>query len=361
LRVIEARNVHQALRKGLILLRETGALRGNRNSDSLGQALVSPVPVATVYSQPLERVVFWEERDANPFLHLYESLWMLSGRNDVAPLLRYSKQFAEYSDDGVTQHGAYGRRWRAWFTKSVEETDPDTKITHGWLDFVDQLPLIADRLRAYREDRRCVLQMWDPSEDLGRDGKDVPCNLCATFQVNHLGQLDLVVFCRSNDVVWGAYGANAVHFSFLLEYVSVFAGLPVGTYTQVSVNWHGYQKTLAKCWPIADAPESQFRCRYTRQEVFPMVLPRDQMECGVAIAEAVASEEKGVDASPEKDCKTYFGQVASHLFLAHALHKAGRTEEGLCVLQNLGHARSLDFVVAAQEWLRRRFIKGSNK
>jgi hypothetical protein len=48
-------------------------------------------------------------RDANPFFHVMETLWMLAGRNDLPWLVRFNKRFASYSDDGGnTQPGAYG-------------------------------------------------------------------------------------------------------------------------------------------------------------------------------------------------------------------------------------------------------------
>src|SRR5262245_32113310 len=100
MRVIEARNVHEALPMALHLLDRVGQPRDSRN----GPVLIGP-SISTVYNFPCERVLFWEERDANPFLHLYESLWMLCGRNDIQPLIRYSKQFEQYADEGV-MHGA---------------------------------------------------------------------------------------------------------------------------------------------------------------------------------------------------------------------------------------------------------------
>ena len=104
MKVLSVRNVHEALPRALKLLQQQGIERPSRN----GPVLQAPWPVTTVYQNPLERVVFWPERDANPFFHLYESLWMLAGRNDIAPLTRYAKNMANYSDDGETQHGAYG-------------------------------------------------------------------------------------------------------------------------------------------------------------------------------------------------------------------------------------------------------------
>jgi len=180
--------------------------------------------------------MFWPERDANPFFHLYEALWMLAGRNDVAPLERYVKKSIDYSDDGKTLHGAYGYRWRREFSHYCRRT--------GVKD--DQLEVIASRLKENPEDRRCVLQMWDTRIDLDRQGKDVPCNTIATFQRGIEGELNLVVFNRSNDIIWGCYGANVVQFSFLLEYMAAWIGCPIGTYTQVSVNWHAYDNEVWK-------------------------------------------------------------------------------------------------------------------
>jgi thymidylate synthase len=225
-RTILARNVHQALPQGLQLLDQYGYCRDSRN----GPVIVAPGPVATTYQMPEECVVFWPQRDANPFLHLYEALWMLDGRNDLAPLLRYTKQYAAYSDDGKTLHDAYGYRWRRYFAASV----------------YDQLNLITDRLRRDQNDRRCVLTMWDPRTDLGRIGKAVPCNLTATLQRDREGRLDMTVFCRSNDMIWGAYGANAVTFSVLLGFLASEVSCPVGQYTQISVNFHAYREQYEK-------------------------------------------------------------------------------------------------------------------
>jgi hypothetical protein len=48
------------------------------------KVLVSQTPVVTCYSAPTQRVLFSPMRDANPFFHLMEALWMLAGRDDVA-------------------------------------------------------------------------------------------------------------------------------------------------------------------------------------------------------------------------------------------------------------------------------------
>jgi predicted nucleic acid-binding protein len=90
-----------------------------------------------------------------------------------------------------------------------------------------------------------VLQMWDgdadPKQGLNPKSKDVPCNLTATFDAAQGdGRLHMTVFNRSNDIVWGATGANIVHFSILQEYVASALGMGMGVYEQISTNSHLY-------------------------------------------------------------------------------------------------------------------------
>ena len=198
--VLRVRNVHAALPEAISLLHHYGKQQETRN----GTALVCSHPVTTMYMQPEERVLFWPERDANPFFHFYEGLWMLGGRNDVASLTRFVKRMSEFSDNGTTFHGAYGHRWRKHFG-------------------LDQLQMIISHFRNDPLCRRQVLQMWDPRCDLVLPGKDIPCNLEAHFLVRD-SQLDMLVSNRSNDIIWGTYGANAVHFSMLQEFVAAAVG-----------------------------------------------------------------------------------------------------------------------------------------
>jgi hypothetical protein len=98
--------------------------------------------------------------------------------------------------------------------------------------------------------------MWDATYDLDsaahtssrQPAKDVPCNTQLYPRIVD-GKLDITVTCRSNDVVWGCYGANAVHFSFLQEYMAARIGVQVGTYYQISNNWHLYDAVADKFLP----------------------------------------------------------------------------------------------------------------
>jgi len=220
--VLLSTNVNKALADALWLVKCNGHKETSRN----GPVLVCPTPVTTVYSHPTQRVLFSPLRNANPFFHLMEALWMIGGRNDLDWPLRFNKNFAGFSDDGVTLHGAYGHRWRTHFG-------------------IDQLMVLAEELTRNPNSRRAVLGMWDVTQDLGRDGKDVPCNTHVYFDArNH--RLNMTVCCRSNDILWGAYGANAVHFSILQEFLAAWVGIPVGVYRQMSNNLHLYTHVLSE-------------------------------------------------------------------------------------------------------------------
>lgn len=224
---IRARNVSEAWTifhtfiKDDNLVREV-APRGKRTREFLQ-------PVATTYRCPEECVLLDPVRDCNPFFHLYEALWILCGYNDVARVKYYSAQISAYSDDATTFHGAYGHRLRHHFGTRVSNTR------------IDQLRAVVELLRNDPDSRRGVLQLYDASTDTGKtgDGKDIPCNTMAYVKIRE-GRVNITVCNRSNDAVWGCYGANAVQFSILLQYLAAQLGRDVGTYTQISDSLHVY-------------------------------------------------------------------------------------------------------------------------
>lgn len=231
--VINSRNVNGAYIAGMTAC-ENWQVDGSRN----GEVVVCDTPVTTVYGRPQERVLFDSQRNANPFFHLFESLWMLAGRDDPEYLNIFIPSFgSRYAEMDTTGRlwGAYGHRWRNNFQ-------------------FDQLDDVVARLRADSSDRRCVIQMWDCDRDLYKPShpaqpKDVPCNTQIYPRVRFdrpSGKwvLDITVTCRSNDLIWGAYGANAVHFSVLQEYLAARIGVGVGVYYQVSNNMHVYTSEL---------------------------------------------------------------------------------------------------------------------
>lgn len=250
---ISAQSASTALAEGLYHLNHFGIAEDSRN----GPVIVSRMPVVTTYLHPERRVLVSERRDANPFFHLFESLWMLAGRNDVAFPAKFASNLASYSDDAVTLHGAYGYRWRSFF---------------GY----DQLNELITLLKKDPKTRRAVLQMWDGGSetdytefgtcgDLQKahgGGLDVPCNTAAYFDTIG-GKLNMTVTCRSNDIIWGAFGANAVHFSILLEYMAAMTGIPMGVYRQFSNNFHAYESVVRQAEMPSYADSVSAHCVYS--------------------------------------------------------------------------------------------------
>jgi thymidylate synthase len=339
--VLRARNVHEALPIAVSFLLANKVERPSRN----GPVLAAREPVTTVYDHPLERVLFWPERDANPFFHFYEALWMLGGRHDVAPVAHYVKRMREYSDDGVTIAGAYGWRWRHHFLGG------------------DQLPKLIKLLRYKPDTRRAVLQMWDPTDDLTAaevGARDVPCNLTTHFQVSAAGKLDMTVFCRSNDIVWGCYGANAVHLSYLQEYVAANVGVPVGRYWQVSDNWHAYRATLD---PILSLADRVFQSHRAVQWQNPYIQYDPDVPAAVAPYPLVNANtsppnwdddlnmflDEGPAALGYHD--PFFRRVAVPMVLAHDAYKQ---QDWVAAKAFALQVAAADWQLAAVEWLQRR-------
>lgn len=160
---------------------------------------------------------------------------MLAGRSDAAFLNNYVRDFGDrFANELGILDGAYGARWRMHFCNYD---------IYGPNDKYDQLDDIVKKLSKDPHDRRVVIQMWDPTVDNRPETKDACCNQQALPRIVN-GRLDLTVTCRSNDVVWGAMGANICHFSVLLEYLAGRIGVPVGRLYQFSNNYHIYDWAL---------------------------------------------------------------------------------------------------------------------
>jgi thymidylate synthase len=339
--VNNARSVSEALSHGLHNIRVNGIKQESR----VGDVLVVPMPVMTVYHNPLNRVLFSPTRDANPFFHVMESLWMLAGRNDLPWLTRFNQRFASYSDDGgKTQPGAYGFRWREYF---------------GY----DQLETIVIELRHNPTSRRCVLAMWDSAQEgdtfqaLGGSA-DVPCNTHAYFDLID-GRLNLTVCCRSNDIIWGAHGANAVHFSFLLEYMAAKIDVPMGVFRQFSNNYHLYTNVVAAEQLMPLAREVTATDLYLTGQVHPELVEDIGTRVPLFSHNSPTTWEEDLLAFMEQD-KDYvyghqfFGVVAEPMLRSWNFHKEKNYEEALYQAECI---RAKDWQTACVEWITRRKLK----
>ena len=333
---INASNVNEALPLGILAMRQFGVATDSR----AGPVLRIPGPVITTYRNPTHRVLFGRHRDANPFFHLFDALWMLSGSNRVQLPALFLPRIVDFSDDGQSFHGAYGHRLR-------------------YAQEFDQITAACEALAVNPGSRQVVLSIWDPVLDLGAVTKDMPCNDMIMLDIVS-GQLNMTVCNRSNDMVWGAYGANAVQFSVLQEYVAVMLGVGVGKYVQMSNNFHVYvdnpywKSVEAGVWDATHISDP-----YQRGEGTPLaVSPEDAFnlyrDC-VYLAHCVENAPPPFEAVDLPYQSTFFAAVALPMLQAWKEYKLHRDFEA--AQRYLEDVQSWDWRVACSNWMLRRAKK----
>ena len=285
------------------------------------------------YTKPLERQIFCPVRDENPFFNYLEGLWMLAGRRDVEFLKKIVGNMATFSDDGIVFNAAYGYRMREHF---------------GF----DQLREVVKQLRENRDTRQAVVQIWE-TEDLYKYTKDKACNTQIVFKIRD-NKLNMTVFNRSNDLIWGALGANKSHFSMIMEYVAEAVRVEVGRYYQVSNCMHVY----------TDLPAWQKLVDRYRHDVFegplrvedPYLDPKNSVFPLVGNIENFLREVELFCSEPTRTSFFYstpsIPNVAQPLYHAYTQHKSGDTYGAINLLER--YMADCDFKTASIEWLKRR-------
>ena len=295
-------------------------------------------------------MLFDPVRDANPFFHLFEFLWIVNGRSDVAFLKHFVKRMGDYSDDGMGFYGSYGRR------------------------LAYSLETAIDRLRRNPDDRRAVAPIYWP-DDSRYNGKDMPCNIAAMFKVRD-GKLTLTIANRSNDLIYGAYGANAVQFGLLTAYAALSASYDIGAYYQVSDSLHLYTEDpkSAACLSGIDGigpdPYSTGLVHFVPFFGRGNLVARDRWiddlaaffefwdAYGPGPMTSVTGQQHlslliDIDRHAVGATK-WWRKIAVPMWNAHCLFRAGETERALSVLAPSGPAPEPDWHVAGRQWLARR-------
>ena len=314
--LIQGSDVNQIYHELMLHREEWTTEEDSRN----GPVYAFTAPVLIAYHLPYRRVLFDPARDANPFFHYMEAIWMLSGSENLDFLSRFTKGMARYSDDDLTLNGAYGFRWRMHFED-------------------DQIEQIIELLRNDPTTRRAVLTMWDANYDLGSTSKDIPCNTHAYFRIVDR-KLDMTVCNRSNDLVWGALGANVVHMSVLQEYLAESLRIGVGTYYQFTNTLHIYPG-------MEEDYDDQVDQWYSHNPTYNrwMFSPDN-----LSIAEAQDFVEFGLDTE-----EPFKGRIirdnATPMFLAYAAY---RVKDIPLALHHAGKIYDEDWRYACVNWLNRR-------
>jgi thymidylate synthase len=154
-----------------------------------------------------------------------EWLWIAAGREDVATVAKYNKHIAQFSDDGATFAGAYGKR------------------------LAPQLDYLLDNLRKPHS-RQAVASIWTPSPAPSRD---TPCTLSWQLLARD-GKLHVIVTMRSSDI-WLGLPYDFINFSLLSMGVASELGLVPGSLIFNLASSHLYDRDREKAATVLAAPE----------------------------------------------------------------------------------------------------------
>lgn len=180
-------------------------------------------------------------RSSNIFQLIAETLWVVSGEDRINPYLEFFLPRApQYSDDGLTWRGAYGKRIynHNQLQSAIDMFSEDGEMT-----------------------RRAYVAIHDPNIDAPdrvklkhpEGTRDTPCNLGILFYVGTDGKFHARTIQRSGDVIFGAGSINLFEFTFIQELVLYYINkkrkaqglelIELGHYRHSTVNLHAYEST----------------------------------------------------------------------------------------------------------------------
>ena len=226
-----------------------------------------PGPFMFKIKNPTARLVTIQERGWNPILPYAESLWLAMGRNDLEFISHYFKKMGDFSDDGFFIRGGYGPRLR-----NFNGINTDYKISSPYNEEIsqlnnseiDQFGYICQNFDKDINTRQAIINIGDPTKDcFDKNGKlkvtkDFPCTRLLHFQKHPThNRLNLTVYMRSNDFMWGASAVNIFNFTFIQEYFAKLLNLEIGSYYHIANNFHYYENHKKQILEISRVDETE--------------------------------------------------------------------------------------------------------
>ena len=138
-------------------------------------ATVERLGVTYELRNPRENIIVNNARKLNYRFMVAEWLWIAFGRDDVKTIAAYNSKITEFSDDGISFNGNYGR------------------------PIYQQLPYVIHKLATDPMTRQAIIQIYRMPE---RPTKDIPCTLSMQFLLRN-NRLAMLVNMRSSDVWLG--------------------------------------------------------------------------------------------------------------------------------------------------------------
>lgn len=157
---------------------------------------------------------------------------------------KFNKEYADYEWEwylkGDRNANEIAERAKIWKLMMVPDTGGEVNSNYGYFwNYNDQLDRVIKDLKRNKETRRAIIVHYDLNE-LDRYQFDTPCNDVLNFYVKD-GYLDLTVFARSIDLVYG-FCNDQYTFAKLMELVSKETGYPIGEMHWFITNLHIYPR-----------------------------------------------------------------------------------------------------------------------
>lgn len=188
--------------------------RGSQSSPR-GQKTLEVIAPQIILTNPRMRLVYNKDRKYNILHALNEATLLFSQTDQVKHIAEFNKNMANFSDDGVTMYGSYGRRIAMF------------------------IPHIIHKLKRDVDSRQAVLNINDRI-DLVTHTKDVPCTNSLQFMIRE-NKLHMITTMRSNDILFG-FQYDVFMFTMLQEAIANSLGIDVGYYVHQPASLHVYEK-----------------------------------------------------------------------------------------------------------------------
>lgn len=228
--IVSGNSINETIYKAFDLIKKEGQPSPSRNNGS-----VAIYNTTFQIENPRLRHLSLIGRSSNIFAMIAETFWVMSGSDILNPYLTFFLPRApQYSDDGETWHGAYGRRIYAndQIQGVLNTFKYDGKMTRraqiGIYNYQYDAPqAIAE---TYGEDHK---------------PKDIPCNSMIYFYITPDDKFHAHVTQRSGDMLFGSGSINPFEFTFLQELMfnevkKLYPEITLGAYSWYVNNAHVY-------------------------------------------------------------------------------------------------------------------------
>ena len=151
---------------------------------------------------------------------IHESFLIFCDNNRVNVAGYFNKNIAQFSDDGNTLYGSYGHR------------------------IATKMQGVLDKLKEDHDTRQALLTIHRVDDSIVKT-KDPPCTITLQFTIRD-EKLNMHVYMRSNDIVWGT-PYDVFVFTTIQKVFANTLGIPVGKYYHTATSLHMYERDFEKC------------------------------------------------------------------------------------------------------------------